>query len=74
MRSSVCDAVLLVPQGWDIGPPIPMGLSPWLSWMPDPIGNSTKGDLYTYIQDKKEKKKWVNYLEISLKSSNIELG
>ena len=35
----VNDAVSMVPRGWDIGP---VG-------MPDPMGISTKGDLYTYI-------------------------
>ena len=36
VRSSVSDAVPLVPRGWDIGPTIPMGIS-------------SKGDLYLYI-------------------------
>ena len=32
VRSSVSDAVPMVPRGWDIGPTSPMGPSPWPSW------------------------------------------
>ena len=42
------DEVPLVPRGWDVGPTIPMGPSPWPSWNARTMGISTKGDLYTY--------------------------
>ena len=48
VRSSVSDVVPLVPRGWDIGPTIPMGPSPWPSWNARTMGISTKGDLCTY--------------------------
>ena len=44
------DAASMVPRGWDIGPTIPMGPSLGPVETPDPMGISTKGDLYTYIQ------------------------
>ena len=37
------DAVSMLPRGWDIGPKIPMGPSPWPSWNTRSHGHLHKG-------------------------------
>ena len=53
VRSSASDAVPLVPRGWDIGPTIPLGPSPWPSWTALFHGQLHEGQplyIHTYIQ------------------------
>ena len=50
--SSVSDAVSMIPRGWDIGPTIPMGPSPWPSWNARSHGHLHEGRplyIHTYI-------------------------
>ena len=43
------DAVTMVPRGWNSGPTIPVGPPLGPVGTPNPMGISTKGDLYTYM-------------------------
>ena len=45
----VRDAVSMILQGWDIGPTLLMAPSPGPVGSTDSMGNSMKGNLYTYI-------------------------
>ena len=45
----MCDAVSFVPWGWDIGPTIPMGPSPWPNWSAWSHGQFHKWQPLTYI-------------------------
>ena len=56
------------PRGWDIGPTFWWAPPPRPSWTPDPMGTSTKGNLYTYIQAK-----WfVGFTAVSHNSTKLE--
>ena len=67
----------LVPRGWDIGPTIPMGPSPWPSWIAPFHGQFHEGRplyIHTYIHaEKAYKHKNIKkqYLQKSTTSSDL---
>ena len=69
VQSSVSDAVLMVPQGWDIGPTSPMGPSPWPSWNARSHGHLHEGQpLYIHSYTGPQVKPIPKFLPFSLKS------